>query len=56
MTERASSDAEPEEILLSGERVNAALYEWITNLVRTGHAIDVSEDGHVSIVPAVHET
>jgi hypothetical protein len=45
---------EPEVMLLSGERVNEALFEWIVDLLRKGHEIKVSEDDHVSIVPAVH--
>jgi hypothetical protein len=46
---------EPEVMLLSGERVNEALFEWIVDLLRKGHEIKVSEDDHVSIVPGVHD-
>jgi hypothetical protein len=46
---------EPEVMLLSGERVNEALFEWIVGLLGKGHAISVSEDDYVSIVPGVHE-
>jgi hypothetical protein len=46
---------EPEVMLLSGERVNEALFEWIVGLLGTGHVISLSEDDYVSIVPGVHE-
>jgi hypothetical protein len=46
---------EPEVMLLSGERVNEALFEWIVGLLGKGHVISVSEDDYVSIVPGVHE-
>jgi hypothetical protein len=45
---------EPEAILLSGERVNEALFDSVLRLLRRGHTITVSEDGHVSIVPPIH--
>ena len=47
--------SEPEVVLLSGERVNEALFEWVVDLLRKGHQIVVAEDGHVSIVPEVKE-
>ena len=49
-----NDDAEPEVMLLSGERVNEALFLWIVDLLRKGHEIVVSDDDYVSIVPGVH--
>jgi hypothetical protein len=35
---------EPEVTLLSGERVDEALFEWIMGLLGKGHVISLSED------------
>ncbi len=50
------SYTEPEVMLLSGERVNEALFEWIVGLLGKGHVISVSEDDYVSIVPEFTRT
>jgi hypothetical protein len=48
-------DDEPTVVLLNGHRASKSVVGLVQNLLATGHTIQVSRRGDVSVSPPVHE-
>jgi hypothetical protein len=49
-----NSEPEPVVVLLNGQRVLQAIYEWVVDLLATHHTIDVDDDGCVTVDPSIN--